>query len=282
MLASNSAVSVIHHSRLAAFPLVRGKPAVSSVVNPNQRRINSSNAEILWPEKVDVLKTRGFCSEEKLVQAILGCVKRAQRRDFRVELEVEAGVGVADIVLTKRSPDSTGGLYSLSRISPRLAILLSTDIGSSIRSREDLATWLGTSETVAQRVVAQLVVAGLASQSRDSFRISTVSRLPFETLIAIEAKISDWQRVLIQAYRNRQFADESWAVIDHAFIGPAIARIDRFRAAGVGLASVDREHGLFIHYSAISNHPMSRAKRWQAQAVLASRVLLTRRMLASL
>lgn len=210
------------------------------------------------------------------MQAIVACMKRARRREYRIELEVDAGVGVADLVLTKRAPRSTEGMRALGSVSPRLAVLLSREVGDSIKSRQALAASLGTSESGAQRVIAQLSIAGVAKQSRDTLDLLTVKSPPFEHLIAVEAKISDWQRVLVQAYRNLQFADESWVVLDHAFIRPAIAQIERFKFAGVGLASIDRRGGLFVHYGATPQGPVSLGKRWQAQAVLASRALTRR------
>lgn len=219
------------------------------------------------------MKSRGFDSEEQLVQAILACTKRARRREYRVELEVDAGVGIADLVLTKRAARSTEGLRALGSVSPRLAILLSREVGDSIKSWQALAASLGTSRAATQRVISQLSIAGVAKQSRDSLDLFTVKTPPFERLIAVEAKLSDWQRVLVQAYRNLQFADESWVVLDNAFVRPALAQLERFKIAGVGLASIDHGRGLCVHHPAISQGPVSRAKRWQAQAVLASRLL---------
>ncbi|MGN7875943.1 hypothetical protein ACTJKJ_20485 [Roseateles sp. 22389] len=219
------------------------------------------------------MRSLGFESEAALVKAIIACAVRARRRDYRVELEVDAGVGVADVVLTKRAPRSTDALRAAALVSPRLAVLLSQGVGDAIKSRAELAAFLGTSEGAAQRVIAQLLAAGVAEQSRGALSISGFRTPPFERLIAVEAKLSDWQRVLVQAYRNLQFADESWVVLDHSFARPAIAQLDRFRVAGVGLASIERGRGLFIHQAAGSEGPMSPAKRWQAQAVLSSRVL---------
>lgn len=210
------------------------------------------------------------------MQAILACTKRARRHDYRVELEVDAGVGVADLVLTKRAPRSTEGLRALASVSPRLAVLLSREVGDSIKSRQALAASLGTSDAATRRVITQLSIAGMAKQSRDSIELFTVRTPPFERLIAVEAKISAWQRVLVQAYRNLQFADESWVVLDHAFIRPAMAQLERFKAAGVGLASMDRGRGLLVHHAATLQGPVSLGKRWQAQAVLASRLLARR------
>lgn len=210
------------------------------------------------------------------MRAIVACTKRARRHDYRVELEVDAGVGVADLVLAKRAPRSTNSLRALGSVTPRLAVLLSREVGDSVKSREDLAFSLGTSHATAQRVIAQLTIAGVAKQSRGSLDLFTIGIPPFERLIAVEAKISDWQRVLVQAYRNLQFADESWVVLDHAFIRPALAQIERFKLAGVGLASMERNQGLFVHHDASSQGPMSQVKRWQAEAVLAARALARR------
>lgn len=210
----------------------------------------------------------------------MACIRRARRREYSVELEVDAGVGIADLVLTKRAPRSTNSLRALGGVSPRLAVLLSRELGPSIKNRQTLAASLGTSEAAAQRVIANLSAAGVATQSRDSLKLTTVKNLPFERLIAVEAKISDWQRVLVQAYRNLQFADESWVVLDHAYVRPAISQLERFIVAGVGLATIDRSQGLFIHHRATTQGPVSLGKRWQAQAVLASRTL-TRRIVSN-
>ena len=223
------------------------------------------------------MRTVGFSSEEQLVKAIVACTKTARRREYRAELELDAGVGIADLVLAKRSPRSTRALAALASISPRLAVLLCDDVGSTITSQSALASSLGTSAGGARRVLSQLAAAGLAHGKPEEFAMQTVSTLPFEKVIAIEAKLSEWQRVLVQAYRNLQFADESWVVLDHACVRPAMAEIDRFREAGVGLASLDRNQpGVFIHHPASSTAPMSITKRWQAQAVLAGRAVARR------
>jgi hypothetical protein len=247
---------------------------------------NSSNQQgrLKWPigeQRVEILRRRSFDSEEQLVRAIVACTKRARRHEYRTELEVDAGVGIADLVLTKRAARSTEALKALGSVSPRLAVLLSPAIGDSIKSGISLATNLGTSHAAARRVIAQLAVAGVAKKSGDALELFTVKTPPFERLIAVEAKLSDWQRVLIQAYRNLQFADESWVVLDHAFIRPAMAQLERFKVAGVGLASIDSEQGLFVHHAAASQGPVSLGKRWQAQAVLASRVLKASRTVSS-
>lgn len=219
----------------------------------------------------------GFKSELQLVTAIVSCTRRARRPDYRVELEVDASVGIADIVLAKRAPRSTKALKALASINPRLAVLLSDEVSSKVTSRAELASCLGTSEGGAQKVIAQLTATGLATYTPLSLTLSTVETLPFERIIAIEAKLSEWRRVLVQAYRNLQFADESWVVLDHSCVKPALAQLERFRSTGVGLASVDRfSQGVFVHLPAATVGPASATKRWHAQAVLAARAVSIR------
>lgn len=224
------------------------------------------------------MRSVAFKSEEELVKAIVGCTRRASRRDYRVELEVDAGVGIADLVLAKRAPRTTDALQALAGITPRLAVLLSPEVCRSITSRESLAAALGTTAGGTARVITLLSSLGLVKKQADRLFISPVTTAPFERVIAVEAKLSEWQRVLVQAYRNLQFADESWVVLDHMYVRPALSQLERFRAAGVGLASMEQGRGLYIHLAAKTVGPMSGAKRWEAQAVLAARAALRRKV----
>lgn len=223
-----------------------------------------------------IVKSMGFESEEQLVKAIVACTRRARRLDYRVELEVDAGVGIADLVLAKRAARTTHALQVLGSITPRLAVLLSPEVCSAITSKESLAASLGATAGGTARVISHLSSLGLVKRQAGSLFISPIITAPFQRVIAVEAKISEWQRVLVQAYRNLQFADESWVVLDHAYVRPALLQLDRFKEAGVGLASMQHGRGLYIHLAAKTDGPMSGAKRWQAQAILAARVIARR------
>lgn len=212
-----------------------------------------------------------FETEVQLVSAILLCLRNSRKRSYQVELELDAGVGLADLVLYKRHPKTTREIKRLAEIPPRLAPLLNPLTASNVRNCEDLAAILGLLKPAALRVLRQLEGIGLFSGNAGT--LASVKTLPFETIIAIEAKLSDWPRALTQAYRNRQFADESWVVLDHRYYKAALAQVERFNRSGVGLASVDVSGKLYIHTPAISAPAMSLAKHWQAQAALARRVM---------
>lgn len=240
-------------------------------------RITVSGTKALAAKKphpynaLEILRSAGFGSEEQLVQALTTCIRRARNRQYKIEFELDAGVGIADIVLTKRTPKSSRALKALASIPQRVAVLLNGSVGRSVNSVDSLAACVGLSQSGARRLLGHLLTVGLARPTTSGFAIVTINDLPYERIIAVEAKLSSWQRALVQAYRNLQFADESWVVLDHKFVPAAIAQIERFQASGVGLASVNKVSGLLIHCAASSSGPVSVGKRWQAQAVLASR-----------
>jgi len=215
----------------------------------------------------------GFETEEDLVKVILSSIRTLKTRSFKIELELDAGVGFADIILYKRNPRTTQQLNILAKIPPRLASLLHPSNSENIFNINDFANFLGLSTSSAQRISRQFQQLGLWNSNPKNTLLPVIKTQPFHQIISIEAKLSDWSRALVQAYRNLQFADESWVVLDHRFYKPALTQLERFRRSGVGLASVDIEGRLFIHYEAPTSSPISITKRWHAQAALARRAL---------
>lgn len=214
----------------------------------------------------------GFGSEEELVNALLFCIRRESSRQYKLEREVDAGVGLADVIIYRRRPKSTREIKLLASIPPRFAALLDNDISKQIRNEMDFSTLLGLELKGAERVLRQFQSLGLLTKRSTGISIASVKQPPFQTIISVEAKLSDWSRALVQAYRNKQFADESWVVLDHRFYKPALSQIDRFRRSGVSLASVDLDKNLYLHFHERTPPVFNSTKRWHAQAALARRV----------
>ena len=236
----------------------------------------SGSAQVLFHNRLmdqhnQIGKIGFFDTEEQLVQTLISSLRKSGNRNYRIVLELDAGVGFADIVLHKRAPRTSQALKLLARVPPRLAPILDFDIAKNIKTCKELTDLLGLTGTSASRLVRQLQKLEILEVGPSNARISSVKAPPFETIISIEAKLSDWSRALVQAYRNRQFADESWVVLDHRYYKPAASQIDRFQRSGVGLASVDIEGNLYIHHRAPSSS-IDKTKRWHAQAALARRV----------
>jgi hypothetical protein len=132
---------------------------------------------------------------------------------------------------------------------------------------------LGCSSVTARSYSKILHEVGYVHEGASGFFIKPILAPPFEKIIAIEAKLRNWQSALSQAYRNKQFADQSWVVLDHACHISAVRNLEKFLRAGVGLTSLTVGGELHIHSMAASNLDFSRQKRWAAQAAIARRLL---------
>jgi hypothetical protein len=240
-----------------------------SVTEPGET-FQASSVEVVVRSK---FLDRPFSTELVLVEAILKSMCGARRNGWSTALELDAGVGLADIVVANRNPNSTRSLKALASIPTRLAPLLDPATSARVTSLPELAAMLGLSASAAVRIFATLRGSGVVRPLADGFSLASIENPPFKTIVAIEAKLSDWGRALVQAYRNQQFADESWVVLDHCYHRAALKNAHQFARAGVGLASVAQGRGLFVHVAAQMTGPVSLGKRWTAQAALAKRML---------
>lgn len=57
-------------------------------------------------------------------------------------------------------------------------------------------------------------------------------------VVSFEFKLKDWRRALVQAFRYRNFGNESYVVLDGASVAAALKNLEHFRLANVGLASI--------------------------------------------
>lgn len=65
--------------------------------------------------------------------------------------------------------------------------------------------------------------------------------------LSIEAKISNWQRGLYQAYRYKWFSDTSYLALYDSKVGPALRNIELFEKLNVGLLGV-KDSGVEIYH----------------------------------
>lgn len=73
---------------------------------------------------------------------------------------------------------------------------------------------------------------------------------------AMEMKLRNWRRALIQAFRYRAFANCAFVVLDAANARPALQNIDLFRRSSVGLITVDVAGDVEIHYAPDPSPPV--------------------------
>lgn len=78
-----------------------------------------------------------------------------------------------------------------------------------------------------------------------------------EDSIAIEAKLKNWKRALQQAYRYKWFSSKAYVVLPSNNIKSALNNLELFKKYGVGLASINSNNELEIHYRAQEGIPYS-------------------------
>jgi hypothetical protein len=78
-----------------------------------------------------------------------------------------------------------------------------------------------------------------------------------KNIVAIELKIKNWKRALIQAFKYKSFAHKSIVVIDENFKHRALKNIEDFKRLKIGLASFNSGKEFVIHYMPEQDNPFS-------------------------
>lgn len=224
-------------------------------------------------------KTLRFRSEESLVNEFVLFLNRTRQHKFEVLREYEGGFGIPDLLLySLPKARQVKDVESLARINPRLAPLLSKANSKQINTLEALSQTTGATPDSARRIFIELSKIGrikMKRTSKHSFQIDPIQTPPFKEVVAIEAKLRDWRRALVQAYRYIQFSNESWVLIDHSTSLAALKQRKQFEAYGVGLASFTTSGDLYIHVPAMYRTWSNSALAWRTQALLARDLIST-------
>jgi hypothetical protein len=204
-------------------------------------------------------------------------LNKSSNENFGRIREFEGGFGRPDILLHSLPVlDASLDIQTLARINPRLAPLLATGIAAKIRSIEDLRIATGTTLKNARLIARELQTLERLTYklgSRDLFQIKHIKQPPFQHTVSIEAKLRDWRRALIQAYRYTQFSNESWVLIDDKHVKPALDNSKLFRAYGIGLASFSKNRSLYIQIKAKYRKRSNSSLAWRTQALLSQSIL---------
>jgi hypothetical protein len=180
-------------------------------------------------------------------------------------VEFESGHGIADIVIF-----GAGELYGQSaigfaKIPPRYAVIFGQELLPSKFSAQQFSDMTGVGVSASNRVLKLLVKQGVLRvlENREYERLEKIVS-PVNRIVSIEAKLRDWQRALRQAYRYREFSNQSWVLLDTARVSPALENIQQFARAGIGLASINSSGELFIHHEPSVTASFSETRYWAA------------------
>lgn len=60
-----------------------------------------------------------------------------------------------------------------------------------------------------------------------------------DRVVSVEAKLRDWKRALFQANRYKRFSDYVFVLLDDDYIDRALANLDQFQKANIGILGLD-------------------------------------------
>ncbi|MDD2245450.1 MAG: hypothetical protein PHR13_12700 [Dysgonamonadaceae bacterium] len=199
---------------------------------------------------------KGFNTEQELVNLF----KTAYSRKFdaentRVLEEVGVGFGIADLVITELK-DS---LYFEAREK-----LNSVDISvyQTVKNKKEISledirgiTGIGKSEL--KKSLTKLIEYSYLKEIDSLFLLDKKYELPFKKSIAFEAKLSNWKRAFMQAYRYKWFANYSYVLLDETRARPAIKRVSHFENHNVGLLTLSIDGEIKIYHRPKRQAPMN-------------------------
>lgn len=125
-------------------------------------------------------------------------------------------------------PLTGGELRVLELLRPDRSMRLST-----------IATHMGHTNEGTRRVIRHLEALGYVERVAGGGFVRTRNRYRmFTRLVAVEAKLRDWRRALVQARSHRTFAQECYVVFDAAYRSRFEPARAHFEASGTGLISL--------------------------------------------
>ena len=151
------------------------------------------------------------------------------------------GAGIPDLVVVSYNPQ----VFALAKVdltdSQILAYLRA--VGSA--NLETIAERMGASTKRVSRSLAVLVEAAAVLTTSESFTLSPIWRDILPEIITIEVKVSNWQKALEQAARNRIFGHRSFVALPDK-VGQRVRSESLFQQLGIGLLGASEDENVRV------------------------------------
>jgi hypothetical protein len=192
---------------------------------------------------------------------------------WKVLKEFEAVDGVADVIFFEPIRRYER-VRSLEGVPPRWAYALRSLPYRKKFSLQEFAVCTGVTVRHASVILDRFHELGFLQPGTERNIWVKVQRpqLLSTRIHAVEAKLRDWKRALRQAYRYRDYACQTWVLLDAASVGPAISNADQFARLNVGLAALSTDGHVMTYFQPQSSLPRSAMRFWQANAEIARRL----------
>lgn len=214
-----------------------------------------------------------FITEKKLVRDFIDTLNRTILTDELMFFEeFEATNGIADIVLVQLNKNSPQ-IKALAELSPRLLTVFGSLKLNEVIDFSSLSKKSGLSFESSKKSLRKILSMGLIEEISSSTYLKKQD-VPIITkeICAIEAKLRDWRRALLQAYRYQNFANKSWVLLDEKNISSARKNIQHFENLNVGLASFNIHREIRIYFEPKLTDPKFGQSIWHANHLIANQL----------
>lgn len=180
-------------------------------------------------------------NEADMVKALASALKQKFHTDIAVQ-EFAGGYGIADLVFARnflterntinRTPiNNYYALKSYLRIPDKIPFTL-----------EDIIRFSGTSKHISEKIISYLLNENYICKDRKVYyKNNTPFINPIKKLVAIEAKLKDWKKGILQARRYKSYTDECYlAILSRYEKNIDYTYLDKF---GIGLILFDEKNG---------------------------------------
>lgn len=161
--------------------------------------------------------------------------------------ELSSGFGIADIVfyrldtkvVRKRIAERFPPIESFDLI--KIITLLNLIKAKTI-NLTSLKKILPPSRETREEIISFLIEKNFLvpnKRSKTDFKKGLTYKIGLKEIIAIEAKLRNWQRGLYQAYRYRQYANKSYLALHSKYVHRALVNKEHFVRSNVGLIEVN-------------------------------------------
>ena len=151
--------------------------------------------------------------------------------------EFSVGFGIADLVYFEMSKKRDSAINEPISSDSALSIL---DLfhHKDMLTIHQISSLVHLSVNTVIKRVRELVYLGYLESAQQRYRQKIKHKPIVDKIIAIEVKLSNWKRALIQAFKYTIFANQSYVAMDADYVHRAGANIDEFQKYNIGLLSI--------------------------------------------
>lgn len=184
----------------------------------------------------------GFQSEQELVNLFkISYFNKYKIQRKKIFEEVNLGFGIADLVVSElKNENNCISRDKLTYIDINIYQIVKKNKKITFDKVKQIS---GVRKEEVNKSLKKLVEYSFIQKVDSCYIFKNKYELSYKKSIAFEAKLRNWKRALMQAYRYKWFADYSYVVLDESHSKVAIENLDTFKKLNIGLITLNIKGG---------------------------------------